>query len=487
MTIEQLPERAPAVATLTASRPVAVLDHFRTPYAVDERLGSAETAELRAADRSLLWAADAPGDVVAFRLTTAAGDEIPLFAPLLPDAAARERLARLGGDWAPLRPLTGLDGEQLGAVWGDGAGDVFLPFDPDAVQECFWSERYKTALQGAATRGFKRALTRTYYRLRPLLPRPVQIRLRRAFSRIQARAQFPRWPAEPALHDFYDVVFGILSELSGAPVARIAAWPGGHRWALVLTHDVELANGYDGIEQVLGVERAHGLRSSWNFVPKRYPIDDARLRELTAQGFEVGVHGLFHDGRDLESKAVLEERLPAIREHAGRWDAVGFRSPATQRGWDLMPLLGFDYDASYPDSDPFEPQAGGCCTWLPFFNGELVELPLTMPQDHTLFVILGHRDESAWREKAAFLAERGGMAVLDTHPDYLLDERILTAYDRFLAGAAADASAWKALPRDVSAWWRRRAESRIEPAGDSWQVTGPAAGEASVELVEGSW
>ena len=92
-------------------------------------------------------------------------------------------------------------------------------------------------------------------------------------------------------------------------------------------------------------------------MPERYAVADERVRALVADGFEVGVHGLRHDGRDLESLATLEKRLPAMRAWAERWGAVGFRSPATHRGWDLIPLLGFDYDSSYPDTDPFEPQA----------------------------------------------------------------------------------------------------------------------------------
>jgi hypothetical protein len=150
-----------------------------------------------------------------------------------------------------------------------------------------------------------------------------------------------------------------------------------------------------------------------------------------------------------------------------------------------MPQLGFDYDSSYPDTDPFEPQAGGCCTWLPFFNEGTVELPMTLQQDHTLFVILRHRDERAWIQKAEFLRERGGLALIDTHPDYMVDERISTAYGRFLEHFAGDDTAWRPLPRDVSAWWRSRAASRLERRDNAWQVVGPAAAAARVELVTG--
>ena len=89
-----------------------------------------------------------------------------------------------------------------------------------------------------------------------------------------------------------------------------------------------------------------------------------------------------------------------------------------------MPLLGFDYDSSYPDTDPYEPQPGGCCSWLPFFNGDLVELPITLPQDHTLFEILGASTSALWLDKARFLRDRGGMALMITHPDYARNDEL---------------------------------------------------------------
>jgi hypothetical protein len=169
-----------------------------------------------------------------------------------------------------------------------------------------------------------------------------------------------------------------------------------------------------------------------------------------------------------------------MRAAADRWHAVGFRAPATQRRWEWMPLLGFDYDSSYPDTDPYEPQPGGCCTWLPYHNGRMVELPITLPQDHTVFTILGHTDERLWVDKAEELRRRGGMALLLTHPDYLREQPLLDAYVRVLRRFASDPTAWRALPREVDAWWRRRAATRLEPGGDGWRVLGPAAAEATI-------
>ena len=141
------------------------------------------------------------------------------------------------------------------------------------------------------------------------------------------------------------------------------------------------------------------------------------VAELGRRGFEVGVHGLHHDGRDLESEATLRARLPEMKAWGDRLGAVGFRSPATRRDWSLMPLLPFEYDTSFPDTDPYEPDAGGCCSWLPFMIDGLVELPITLPQDHTLLEILDADAAEIWRRKTELIRGAGGMALLITHPD----------------------------------------------------------------------
>ena len=98
-------------------------------------------------------------------------------------------------------------------------------------------------------------------------------------------------------------------------------------------------------------------------------------------------------------------------------------------------------------------------------------------------MILGQTDETAWVEKMDQLRQAGGMALLITHPDYMLDEGRLGAYSRLLAHAAADDGVWRALPREVSAWWRRRAASSIELVDGEWKVVGPASEDADIRYV----
>jgi peptidoglycan/xylan/chitin deacetylase (PgdA/CDA1 family) len=345
-----------------------------------------------------------------------------------------------------------------------------------------WSEAYLPRQDAWRARA-KRAAMRGYYTVRPAMPRSFQIWLRRRLSSVQGRVRFPRWPVETALHDLYDLLLSRLAAMTDTPVPWIAPWPEQYRWAIVLSHDVEHRPGYEGLHLLADSELGLGYTSSWNFVPERdYEVEPERLDRLRADGFEIGLHGLRHDGRDLESRAVFEQRLPAMKAYAERWGAAGFRSPATHRDWELMPLLGVEYDSSSPDTDPFEPQSGGCCTWWPFFNRDLVELPITLTQDHTAFVILERRDDALWREKADLLRDRGGMALLLTHPDYMAEPHLLDLYRGFLSRYADDQTAWKASPRDVASWWRRRAASRLVPAGTGWKIDGPAAGDGRIEF-----
>lgn len=469
------------MTALIADRALGVLDELRVPYAVepapqDDAAGWARLDTGRPA-APLHWYLG-PGETGPWSL----GD-LPLWAPL----ASAEEIARhvqgLPGDWRAEQPIADAEGRTRSWIWRSDAGGAVLPFNPDEMVRICRTEAYRSATEGAVGGPARSAARRAYYLARPLVPRRAQIAMRRRFARVQARTAFPRWPLEPALHDLEELVLGLVADAADRPVPHLAPWPDGRRWALVLTHDVEHAAGRDAIERVRAVEAQLGLRSAWNLVPERYAVADRLVRELRAHDCEIGVHGLRHDGRDLESLATLRRRLPAMREWAERWGATGFRSPATHRVWEWMPLLGFDHDSSYPDTDPYEPIAGGCCTWRPFFNEDLVELPITLPQDHTLFVIL-RQDESAWHEKTARLRERGGMALLITHPDYLVEDPPLEMYRRFLEPHATDPTAWHALPSEVSAWWRRRAATAIEPDGEGWRASGPAAGEARILLRE---
>jgi hypothetical protein len=487
-----------------SSCPFPFFDYFRVPYKVVEPFGFVDRlspqhplnscgrlrrAEITNGQRTAYWldvnGTDSPARNLSpdeYRL-----ESIPIFGRVLPDTVCSEWLTSSSGDdWFPVDEIRDRVGRRAASVWQSGKGSVFLPFDPAEIIGNYWSERYREVHSPSGFAHMKSLAVTGYYRARPFLPRSTQITLRRLYSRVQRRARFPRWPIESALQDFYRYLFRHIVEVARVAVPWIEFWPYGHSWALVLTHDVETRFGYDNLDLARDVERRFGYRSSWNFVPRRYPVKDSLVAELLKDGFEVGVHGLYHDGRDLESLKLLDERLPLMHHYAERWNSIGFRSPATQRVWDWMPDLGFEYDSSYPDTDPFEPQAGGCCSLLPYFNQGMVELPITLPQDHTLFVILRESDETLWVEKTEYIKSEKGMALIITHPDYLVERRVLRSYTAFLGAFKEHTDVWRALPRDVSGWWRRRAHSRVIESGAGWRITGPASEEATIEFVRPS-
>jgi glycosyltransferase involved in cell wall biosynthesis len=483
-----------------ASHRFEFLDYYRVPYQLvpdEPAMRPAESLDfigrLRSArqdgspGRSLLWfrsGAGAPqmGGSCAlgrYRLGSAT-----LFGHVLSDSAAMAWLPALGTGWRPTQPLRNETGAHVASVWRDEGGNVFLPFDMGEVMGTFWSERYEGLLRSPHDADAKRLLLRAYYRFKPFTPRSAQLALRRALARVQSRSSFPRWPIEDSLHDLYTWLLAVLADLCGSPVPWLDMWPGGRSWALVLTHDVETEIGFRNLHLLRDPERSAGFRSSWNFVPERYRIEECVLQRLRDEGCEIGVHGLRHDGRDLSSRRFFDQRLPAIRGYAERWGAVGYRSPATHRVWEWMPELGFDYDSSYTDTDPYEPQRGGCCTYLPFMNQNQVELPITLPQDHTVFAVLRHTDESLWVNKARHLRDRGAMALVLSHPDYAHDPYVAGAWKGLLDEFRDDDSAWQALPREVAAWWRRRASSAVGRSGGEWRVEGPAAGDGRVRFTE---
>ncbi len=364
----------------------------------------------------------------------------------------------------------------MGAADRDGLLDLTplaVPHGPEA--RYYLEEEYRTGQD----RG---RLLDLYYRARPLMPRSVQLALRRWYSRVQSKKPFPAWPIEPILVDMINrELTRLLEARPGLSLPMVSYWPAGKEAAIVLTHDVETTVGVANIVRVREVERKHGLFSSWNFVPERYRFDQAVLRELSDQGCEIGVHGLYHDGRLFSSPEVFKERLPLINQYLREWGSVGFRSPALHRNAGWLPMIEAEYDSSFPDTDPYEPQPGGCCSIFPFQLGRVIELPVTMPQDHTLFEILGHKDIAIWKRKADWIIANHGMILVIVHPDYMTGPKNLDRYEELLAYLAGRTNCWYALPRDVARWWHKRLDSGVRIGrNDVAHIEGPAAGIGAV-------
>jgi hypothetical protein len=310
---------------------------------------------------------------------------------------------------------------------------------------------------------------RFYYRVKPALPRWLITRLRRVHRHaIDGAGDFELgWPVEDRYPRFLWETVGRLMEARNEDEAPfLCFWPEGRSSAFVLTHDVETARGQAQVPAVADLEERLGFRSSFNFVLERYPLDRQLIRDLLRRGFEVGVHGLKHDGRLYSSRKEFERQAQRINRHVSAFGAVGFRSPLTHRHPDWMQSLDVEYDLSFFDTDPYEPIPGGTMSVWPFQLGRFVELPYTLAQDFTLTHVLRESSPRLWLEKMAFLDHFFGMGLVNTHPDYL-DGGRLELYLDFLEQIRCRGDRWHALPREVARWWRLRgsAENAAELAG----------------------
>ncbi len=301
-------------------------------------------------------------------------------------------------------------------------------------------------------------LTRVYYLLKPGIPRSISRRLRSLISHRQKASFQLGWPIEDRYVRFlWETMRQLMLILGRQTIPFRSLWPDGHQFALVLTHDIETTSGLRSIMQIADLESEFGLRSSFNFVADRYPIDTGLLSELRHRGFEIGVHGLRHDGKLFSSEETFLRRAHEINEHLAQLKSFGFRSPLTHRDPHLLQALHIDYDLSFFDTDPFEPIPGGTMSIWPFFIGDFVELPYTLPQDYTLVEVLGETSPAIWLYKAEFIRSHHGMALINTHPDYLRNPRHLRIYRDFLSAMVERGGHWHALPRNAARWWRLRA------------------------------
>jgi glycosyltransferase involved in cell wall biosynthesis len=218
----------------------------------------------------------------------------------------------------------------------------------------------------------------------------------------------------------------------------------------------------------------------------------------------VGLHGLTHKGNLFRSRRVFEKQKQNINQILQDWKAVGFRAPSMYHHLEWTGELDIAYDMSTFDTDPFEPQPDGTGTIFPYWvsatrnphpetairfkqpNDQkdqqtqqtqrtqqtqetqetrgFVELPCTLPQDHTLFIILQEKDNGIWKQKLDWIAAKGGMALFTVHPDYLvLDSQPQTKYKypvRLYEDLLAHIKTrykgeyWNGLPKELAEFWK---------------------------------
>jgi len=293
-----------------------------------------------------------------------------------------------------------------------------------------------------------------YYFVKPVLPAGIRLALRQCHAIPLKWSSAATWP------------------IDANSIGKPKDWPGWPRkkqFAFVLSHDVEGTKGLKRCRSLAELEMTLGYRSSFNFVPEGEYETPRELRAfLKENGFEVGVHDLHHDGSLYQSEAVFESSATKINQYMKEWDVSGFRSGFMRHDLDWISKLSIRYDASTFDSDPFEPQPDGMQTMFPFWvrradETAYLELPYTLAQDYTLFLVLREKNTDVWKRKLDWIAEHGGMAFVIVHPAYLALQGKPSATE-YHGGLFRDLpkytrekyrdSAWFARPCDVEQYVR---------------------------------
>ena len=182
-------------------------------------------------------------------------------------------------------------------------------------------------------------------------------------------------------------------------------------------------------------------------------------------------------------KAAFLGHAKRINDYTRKFGCDGFRSGAMYREQDWFDAFDFAYDMSVPNAAHLEPQRGGCCTVMPYFVGNILELPLTMAQDYSLFHILDDYSTDLWKEQSRIITEHHGLISVITHPDYLVGRRERAVYHellRHLIELRDRHGVWMALPGEINRWWRNRHKMTLTPSGGGWRIEGPDSERARV-------
>jgi len=305
------------------------------------------------------------------------------------------------------------------------------------------------------------------------------------YLREWSNISFPRWPVDRTVEEIGEQMLSMaMTARNTDRIPFIWFWPDGAPSCTMMTHDVETSAGFDLCDQIMDLDDSFGIKSSFQIIPEdRYKLPQSAWENIRKRGFEINVHDLNHDGRLTCNRKEFFRRAERINSYGKQFGALGFRSGVMYRNTEWYDALDFSYDMSIPNVAHRDPQRGGCCTVLPFFIGDILELPLTTTQDYMLFNILEDYSLRLWKEQASLIREKHGLMSFLIHPDYSADplaRRVYTELLQYLSQLRSEGETWIALPAEVASWWRQRSKMNLVKSRDSWRIEGEGSERARV-------
>ncbi len=360
-------------------------------------------------------------------------------------------------------------------------GKVSLPFSPENVVENLYRETYA----GEWRKGALSILTQIYYFLRPVLPVYVRRQLQMLHLGNWNKLPFPSWPADCSVDNLMQRLMLLSLRASGENrIPFIWFWPDSHSSCAIMTHDVETQKGYEDCVALMDIDDSFGIKASFQIIPEeRYDVRASLLKEIHRRGFEVCVHDLNHDGHLYKNREQFLKRAARINAYGREFGAEGFRAAVLYRKQLWYDALDFSYDMSVPNVAHLDPQRGGCCTVMPYFLNDILEIPVTTIQDYSLYNIVKDYSITLWKQQAEIIMEKHGCMSFIVHPDYIAQPRALGVFKELLAHLdrlRSENSVWITIPREVNRWWRERAAMRLVKTPKGWRVEGEGCERARV-------
>lgn len=273
-------------------------------------------------------------------------------------------------------------------------------------------------------------------------------------------------------------------------------------WTVFTRFGFSQARTRQALYAIIDTLQAYGAVPTF-FIPavvlRRHPT---LISEIGSRGAEVGVHGYVHnDYRFLSKSEQYAQTQQAISVfQTNHIPYRGFRNPYlgwTEESLQVFTSLDFKYESNEAilhdviDLDSLSPllrsgfekslalfQATHCEIYAlrPHFEGKLLRIPTSIPDDEMLFDRLritapeevGH----IWSKIMQRVYDMGGIYTLNLHPERgILCKRalnILLAYARSLP-----LPVWIARLQDIAEWWQERRQFKLSITSltpERWRV-----------------
>ena len=365
----------------------------------------------------------------------------------------------------------------LSHVRSDGS-TVLLPFNPTEVIDNLRLEHYARHCSWNELRSGTRLLRDLYYFARPWMSLDIRKHIQHAYISGWEKIAFPSWPVDTTVERISErVLLSLMRAMNVDRVPFVWFWPDSARSAVVMTHDVEAQAGCDFCNELMAIDNSFGIKASFQVVPEgSCKPTDSFLQDIRNRGFEVNIQDLNHDGRLFSNRREFLRRVAKINQYGHSYHAKGFRAAVLYRNLAWYDALDFSYDMSVPNVAHLDPQRGGCCTVMPYFVGDILEIPLTTTQDYMLFHLLGDYSTKLWQAQAEAILKKNGLISFLVHPDYVVENKARRVYRdllSYLSNLRSQEQLWFALPGEVDEWWRDRNQMRVVRKNGQWRIEGP--------------